>query len=69
MIALNINRPWPEVKEKLIEAEPLLTDDDLHYEAGNDSALLERLASKLGRSPDHIKGWIESVAFTDVKAG
>lgn len=66
---LNINIPWEEVKEKLLEAEPYLTEADLAYENGNEDELLERLAKKMGRTTDQIKGWIESVAFTDGMAG
>jgi hypothetical protein len=66
---LNISIPWEEVKEKLLEAEPQLTQADLKYEKGNEDELLERLAKKMGRTTDQIKGWIESVAFTDGLAG
>ena len=31
--------------------------------------LFERLGKKMGRTVDQIKGWIESVAFTDGLAG
>jgi hypothetical protein len=66
---LNISIPWEEVKEKLLEAEPYLTDEDLAYEIGKEDELLERLAKKMGRTTEQIKGWIESVAFTDGLAG
>lgn len=66
---LNISIPWDEVKEKLLEAEPYLTDADLAYEQGKEDELLERLGKKMGRTNDQIKAWIESVAFTDGLAG
>ena len=66
---LNINLPWEEVKEKLLEAEPHLTEADLAYEKGNEEELFERLGKKIGRTSDQIKGWIESVAYTDGMAG
>jgi hypothetical protein len=66
---LNINIPWEEVKEKLLEAEPHLTEEDLAYEEGKENELLERLGKKMGRTAEQIKGWIESVAFTDGLAG
>lgn len=68
-IKLNISIPWEEVKEKLLEAEPFLTEADLAYEHGKEEELVERLAQKMGRTTDQIKGWIESVAFTDGLAG
>ena len=66
---LNISIPWEEVKEKLLEAEPYLTEADLEYEKGKEEELFERLGKKMGRTADQIKGWIESVAFTDGLAG
>lgn len=66
---LNISIPWEEVKEKLLEAEPYLTETDLAYEQGSEEELLERLAKKMGRTAEQIKGWIESVAYTDGLAG
>jgi hypothetical protein len=66
---LNLKVPWEDVKEKLLEAEPLLTEEDLEYQEGKDEQLLERLARKMERTPDHIKGWIESVAYTEGRAG
>ncbi|MDB5200806.1 MAG: hypothetical protein JWQ27_215 [Ferruginibacter sp.] len=65
---LDLTQSWPAVKEKLQEANPELTDADLHYENGNEQALIDRLAAKMKREPEHIRGWIESVAFTDGKA-
>ncbi len=66
---LNLTLPWQDVKEKLLEAEPLLTERDLDYELGKEDQLLERLATKMGRTTEHIKGWIESVAYTEGRAG
>lgn len=66
---LNINLPWEEVKEKLLEAEPYLTEADLAYETGKEGELLQRLAKKMNRTEDQVKGWIESVAYTDGLAG
>ena len=59
---------WKETKEKLKEANASLTDEDLEYEEGNEDALLERLAAKMSRTKEEIKGWVESVAFTKGKA-
>ena len=59
---------WNETKEKLKEADTRLTDEDLQYEEGNEDALLERLAAKMNRTKEEVKGWVESVAFTQVKA-
>ncbi|HMI77678.1 MAG TPA: hypothetical protein VK484_02740 [Ferruginibacter sp.] len=67
-IQLKLEAPWAEVKEKLKEIEHSITDDDLEYTPGQESALLERLSKKLGRSVDDVKIWIESVSFNKGKA-
>jgi hypothetical protein len=62
---LKLSAPWPEVKEKLKEVNADLTDEDLIYEPGQENALLERLAKKMNKDVPWVKGWIESVSFTD----
>ena len=61
---LTLNAPWEEVKEKLKEVNGELTDEDLEYAPGQETALLERLAKKMNRDVAAVKAWIESVAFT-----
>ena len=68
MSILKLESNWEEVKEKLKEANPELSDEDLDYEPGEEQALLEHLAKKMERSVDHIKGWIESVSYNEGKA-
>lgn len=68
MFTLKLENSWEEVKEKLKEVNPDLSDEDLDYEPGEEKALLEHLAKKMGRSVDHIKGWIESVSYNEGKA-
>ena len=65
---LKLEAPWEEVKEKLKEVNTDLTDEDLLYEPGQEQDMLNRLSKKLHRSPDAIKGWIESVSFNKGKA-
>jgi len=59
---LKLESPWPQVREQLKEVNLELTDDDLQYEKGKEKELLERLASKMNKSIEDIKGWIESVS-------
>ena len=66
---LKLESPWPEVKEKLKEANNRLTDDDLVYQPGKEKELLERLSKKMNKSVTDVKGWIESVSFTTGIAG
>ena len=65
---LKLEAPWQEVKEKLKEVNADLTDEDLHYEPGNEQALLERLAKKMNKDIGSIKAWVESVSFNKGKA-
>ena len=65
---LKLEAPWEEVKEKLKEINYDLTDEDLVYQSGKAEPLLERLARKMKRTPDEIKGWIESVSYNKGKA-
>jgi len=59
---LRIEAPWSEVKSMLQEINPDLTEEDLRYEQGRESELLERLSRKMNKSVPDVKGWIESVS-------
>jgi uncharacterized protein YjbJ (UPF0337 family) len=65
---LKLEEPWDEVKEKMKEVNTSLTDEDLFYEEGKEDELLNRLSKKLKKSPEDVKGLIESVSFTKGKA-
>jgi len=65
---LKLEAPWEQVKEKLKEVNIELSDEDLDYTPGQEAALLERLAKKMNRSTEEIKGWIESVSANKGKA-
>lgn len=62
---LQLDKPWKFVKEKLMEHNTNLTEEDLQYEKGNADELIDRLAKKMSRSPREIKDWIESMSFND----
>ena len=61
---LNLEKPWAEVKEILMEARTDLTEEDLHYNGDDASGLIQRLANKMGRTPEQVKAWIESASHT-----
>lgn len=65
---LNLEESWEEVKEKMKEVNTSLTDEDLFYEKGKEDELLNRLAKKLNKSAEDVKGLIESVSYTKGKA-
>jgi len=68
MSVLQLEAPWEEVKDLLMEAAPLLSEEDLQYTPGEDDELISRLAKKMNRTAEQIKGWIESVSHTSGKA-
>ncbi len=68
MAVLQLEAPWEQVKNLLMEAVPSLSEEDLVFIPGEDDVLINRLAEKMGRTHEQIKGWIESVSHTSGKA-
>ena len=66
---LKLKAPWDEVREKLKENDIHLTDEDLEYQPGEETELLDRLAGKLNKSRIEIKNYIESISANTDKAG
>lgn len=66
---IKLNSSWDEVKEKIKETNPEITDSDLILDHGNEEELFENLSKKLHKSKDEIKAWIESVSATKTIAG
>ncbi|MEO5997198.1 MAG: CsbD family protein [Chitinophagaceae bacterium] len=58
---LKLNGAWNDVKGKVKKEYANLTDDDLLYEEGKDDELLGRIQSKVGKTKEDIKSWIESL--------
>ncbi len=66
---LKLGSPWPEVKERLMENDLNLTDEDLDYQPGREEELLGRLQKKMNKPKEEIKAYIESVSFNKAKSG
>ena len=66
---LKLGSPWPVVKERLMENDLSLTDEDLDYEPGRVEELLERLQNKMHKSKEDIQAYIESVSYNKAKSG
>ena len=58
---LKLNGAWNDIKGKAKQEYANLTDDDLLYEEGKDDELLGRIQSKIGKSKEDIKSWIEKL--------
>lgn len=50
---------WNRLKGKLKEEYGELTDNDLVYEEGKEDQLIGRLQTKLGKTKQEIKDWID----------
>jgi uncharacterized protein YjbJ (UPF0337 family) len=66
---IKLNSSWEEVKEKIKEINPEITDSDLVIDHGNEEEVFERLSKKLHKSIEEVKAWVESVSATKTIAG
>ena len=66
---LNLKKPWEEVRELLKENDISLSDEDLDLSPGGDEELLIRLGRKMGKSPEDVKAYIESISANADKSG
>jgi uncharacterized protein YjbJ (UPF0337 family) len=46
---------WKEIKTKLKQRYPNLTDDDLTFSNGKEEAMLARLQKRLGKSSEELR--------------
>jgi len=65
---LKLETSWSEVKEKIREVNYDLTDADLLYVPGKEDELINRLAAKMNKTAEEVKGWIESISHTKGRA-
>jgi uncharacterized protein YjbJ (UPF0337 family) len=66
---IKLNSSWDDVKEKIKETNPEITDSDLVLDHGSEEKVFENLSAKLHMSVDEVKAWIESVSATKTIAG
>jgi uncharacterized protein YjbJ (UPF0337 family) len=52
---------WHELKGKIKKNYGVLTDDDLEYDEGKEEEWYGRIAKKVGRTVDDVKGWIRGL--------
>lgn len=51
---------WSELKPKLKEDHPILTDKDLSYEEGKEEKILATLQEKLGKTKNEVTRMIRN---------
>jgi uncharacterized protein YjbJ (UPF0337 family) len=66
---LQLKAPWNEVRERIKETNIDLTDEDLDLRPGRENELLARLESKMHKSREDIRRWIESISSNAPQAG
>lgn len=55
MDSLPTSISWKEIKAKLKQHYPTLTDDDLTFSDGKEEALLARVQKRLGKSSQELR--------------
>ena len=61
MDTLRIKVNWNQMKGKIKQKYPDLTDDDLLFVAGKEDDLLGRIQRKTGKSRDEVVSYINSI--------
>jgi uncharacterized protein YjbJ (UPF0337 family) len=61
MDTLRIKGNWNQMKGKIKQKYPDLTDDDLLFVAGKEDDLLGRIQRKTGKSRDEVVSYINSI--------
>ncbi|MDR3666803.1 MAG: CsbD family protein [Ignavibacteriaceae bacterium] len=61
MDTLRIKGNWNQMKGKIKQKYPDLTDDDLMFVAGKEDDLLGRIQRKTGKSRDEVVSYINSI--------
>ncbi len=62
MIKLRLESSWDQMLQKVLEAEPQLTAEEIDFIKGEDEELVRKLAQKLNRSYERTIGWVESLS-------
>lgn len=67
-ISMNLQASWEEVKEKMKENDPRLTDTDLVYEPGHEEELLQHLEKIMNKTRPEVIAYIESISSNSNKS-
>ena len=66
---LHLKAPWNELRERIKENNIDLTDEDLDLQPGRENELFAKLESKMHKSREEIRRWIESISSNAPQAG
>lgn len=67
-VTLKLQSSWENVKQKLMENDITLTNEDLEYTPGHENELLERLSTKMRKDKQAVKDYIESISANKGRA-
>lgn len=59
---LRIKGKWNEIKGKLKQTFPDLTDDDLEYEEGKEEEMLGKIQQRTGKTKDEVRAEIQRIS-------
>ena len=68
-ISINLQASWDEVKERMKENDPSLTDIDLIYVPGHEEELLLHLEKIMNKTRPEVIAYIESISSNEHLAG
>lgn len=68
-IIIKLEASWDEVKERMKENDPRLTDSDLVYEPGHEEELLQHLERIMNKTRPEVIAYIESISANRDLAG
>jgi len=68
-IIINLQSSWDEVKERMKENDPRLTDSDLVYEPGHEEELLQHLERIMNKTRPEVIAYIESISANQDLSG
>ncbi|MCB9045664.1 MAG: general stress protein CsbD [Chitinophagales bacterium] len=54
----DFNERWPEIKAKIKQEHPEISDHELEYMIGEEVKLLEKLQAKTGKTRSEIYKWL-----------
>jgi uncharacterized protein YjbJ (UPF0337 family) len=66
---IKLNSSWDQVKEKIKETNPNISDSDLVPSHGNEEEIFENLSKKLHKSNQEVKDWVRSISTNKAIAG
>src|SRR5580704_13405017 len=62
MGTLNIINQWNDVRKRILDVYPRLTENELQYQEGKEDQLLSTLQQKTGKRREDLVAWLNKLA-------